>query len=201
MQLLLCGCSMVASVLLMPVRSISSVFSGFTASIQRLSQEIHRTRKTVAPQRSVDPMGEARRRQLEQQRQQQEAALAVQKAADRQRREDARLRCELFYERYARQLAGAFDRERFEAFVERYMGENVAPDLIEHREQLLKDMIIDSLGKSPTPKFASMTELAAFFAARRQEIEELPHDEDAKDAYRIQLNKQEDEALRKLLKP
>ena len=117
------------------------------------------------------------------------------------RREEAQLRSELLYERHARQLAVSFPRERFEQFMERYMGEATPPDLVEQRELLLKETILDSLGTATIPKFASMTDLAAFFAARRQEIEELPHDEDAKDAYRIQLNKQEDEALRKLLKP
>ena len=117
------------------------------------------------------------------------------------RREEARLRSELLYERHARQLAASFPRERFEQFMERYMGEATPPDLVEQRELLLKETILDSLGTATIPKFASMTDLAAFFAARRLEIDELPHDEEAKDAYRIQLNKQEDEALRKLLKP
>ena len=119
----------------------------------------------------------------------------------RRRREEARLRSELSYERHARQLSASFPRERFEQFMDRYLSAETPPELVEQREQLLKEMIVDSLGTNPAPKFASMTDLAAFFAARRREIDELPHDEDAKDAYRIQLNKQEDEALRKLLKP
>ncbi len=118
-----------------------------------------------------------------------------------QRREEARLRSELLYERHARQLASSFPRDRFEQFMERYMGEATSPDLVEQRELLLRETILDSLGKSPAPKFSSMTELAEFFAARRLEIDALPHDEDAKDAYKVQLNKQEDEALRKLLQP
>ena len=116
-------------------------------------------------------------------------------------REEARLRCELLYERHARQLSGSFPRERFVQFVERYMGEGTSPDLVEQRELLLKEMILDSLGTATAPKFATMTELAAFFEARRQEIENLPHDEEIKDTYRTQLNRQEDEALRKFLRP
>lgn len=117
------------------------------------------------------------------------------------RREEAQLRSELLYERHARQLTSSFPRERFEQFMDRYLSADTPPELVERREQLLKEMILDSLGTTTAPKFASMTELAAFYADQRKEIEKLPHDEDAKDAYRIQLNKQEDEALRKLLKP
>ena len=125
----------------------------------------------------------------------------VEQHAAQQRREEARLRSDLLYERHARQLAASFPRERFVQFVERYMGEGTAPDLVEQRELLLKEMILDSLGTATAPKFPTMTELATFFEARRQEINQLPHDEYIKDTYRTQLNKQEDEALRRFLKP
>lgn len=116
-------------------------------------------------------------------------------------REESRLRTELLYERHARQLSASFPRERFEQFVERYMGPDTAPELVEQRELLLKEMIVDSLGTNTAPKFPTMTELAAFFEVRRQEIEKLPHDENVKDNYRTQINRQEDEALRRFLKP
>ena len=125
----------------------------------------------------------------------------VEQHAAQQRREEARLRSDLLYERHARQLAASFPRERFVQFVERYMGEGTAPDLVEQRELLLKEMILDSLGTATAPKFPTMTELATFFEARRQEINQLPHEEHVKDTYRTQLNKQEDEALRRFLKP
>ena len=81
------------------------------------------------------------------------------------------------------------------------MGPDTAPELVEQRELLLKEMIVDSLGTNTAPKFPTMTELAAFFEVRRQEIEKLPHDENVKDNYRTQINRQEDEALRRFLKP
>ena len=121
--------------------------------------------------------------------------------ATRRRCHEARLRSDLLYERNARLLAGSFSRERFEQFMNRYLGNDTSPDLVEKREQLLREMIMDSLGTTPAPKFASMTDLAAFFAARRHEISALPHADDVKDAYIVQLNKQEDEALRRFLKP
>lgn len=117
------------------------------------------------------------------------------------RREEARLRSELFYERYARQLTASFPRERFEQFMERYLNDETAPDLVEQREQLLKEMILDSLGTTTAPKFDSIADLAAFFAGIRREIGRLPHSDDVKDVYLVQVNKQEDEALRKILKP
>lgn len=121
------------------------------------------------------------------------------KAAAR-RREDARLRCELFYQQYARQLGTTFPRKRFDQFVERYLSDSSSPEEVEQREQMLKQMMLDSLGTSTPVKFTSMAELGAY-QARREEIDRLPHDEEVKDTYRIQLNKQEDEALRRMLKP
>lgn len=124
-------------------------------------------------------------------------------AAAAKRREDARMRCELTYHQYARQLGTSFSRKRFDQFLERYMNDQLPPDFVEQREQLLKEMLIESLGTAhkSVPKFTTMTELAAYFDARRHEVEQLPHDEDVKDSYRTQLNKQEDEALRRFLKP
>lgn len=139
-------------------------------------------------------------RERQQQLEEQKLAEAQRLSAE-QRREEARLRSDLLYERHARQLAASFPRERFVQFVERYMGERTAPDLVEQRELLLKEMILDSLGTATAPKFPTMTELATFFEVRRQEINQLPHDEYIKDTYRTQLNKQEDEALRRFLKP
>lgn len=117
------------------------------------------------------------------------------------RREESRLRSELLYERHSRQLTASFPRERFQQFVEKYMGPETAPELVEQREQLLKEMIVDSLGTNTTPKFSTMTELAAFFESRRREIDNLPHDDQIKDTYQTQLNRQEDEALKRFLKP
>ena len=203
MLLLLCVCSQVASALLFPpVRFVRNTLRELLNSVRRVRREVNQIARSKQAHRSVtDPVADERARQQAAERLRENAVVQAQREAARLQREEAILRSELFYERHSRQLAGSFDRGRFEQFVERYMSDGTAPELVEQREQLLKEMIVDSLGKSPALKFASMTELAAFFAARRQEIEELPHDEDAKDAYRIQLNKQEDEALRKLLKP
>lgn len=199
--------------ILLPVGMTMWSFTGRRLiSLSRAASKTERQRlhdQQVAEQRRREQLArelELMRAAPERERHQREAEALAGVERERvesanRRREEAQLRCELIYERHARQLTGSFPRDRFEQFVERFMGEPVPPELVEQREQLLKEMIVDSLGTNPAPKFSSMTELAAFFAARRKEIEELPHDEDAKDAYRIQLNKQEDEALRKLLKP
>ena len=151
----------------------------------------------VRPSRPLSPEQEQQQREAESLAR---VAREAEETASR-RREEARLRSDLLYERNARLLSGSFPRERFEQFMNRYLGNDTTPDLVEKREQLLREMIMDSLGTTPAPKFASMTDLAAFFAARRQEISDLPHADDVKDAYIVQLNKQEDEALRRFLKP
>ncbi len=171
--------------------------------------------------------GNARLRQIlaeQERRQQQQAALEWERTAPererrrleaearslieqgeaeraKRRREEARLRSELVYQQYARQLGASFPRKRFDQFIERYLSDNSSPDEVEQRERMLKQMMLDSLGTSTPTKFSSMSELSAYYQARRDEIDRLPHDEEVKDTYRIQLNKQEDEALRRMLKP
>ena len=87
----------------------------------------------VVPSRPLSP-------ELEEQQREAELMARVAREAEEtasRRREEARLRSELLYERHARQLTAAFPRERFEQFIERYMGEATSPDLVEQRELLL----------------------------------------------------------------
>ena len=140
-------------------------------------------------------------------RQRQESQIQAAKDAELQaeaqkRREECRLRCELLYERNSRPLATAFPRDRFEQFLARYMHDGLAAESVEQREELLKETIRETLGTSDsqTPKFRTVSEIAAHFEARRQELEQLPHGEEIVDHYRVQINKQEDEVLRRFLK-
>jgi hypothetical protein len=82
------------------------------------------------------------------------------------------------------------------------MHDGLAAEFVEQRDELLKETIRETLGTSDsqTPKFRSVTEIAAYFEGRRQELQELPHGEEVIDHYRVQINKQEDEALRRFLK-
>ncbi len=184
-------------------RIVESVRAASLARKKRKEQRHAATLRSQERQAIVRPSSPLSP-ELEQQQREAESMARVAREAEEtasRRREEARLRSDLLYERNARLLAGSFSRERFEQFMNRYLGNDTSPDLVEKREQLLREMIMDSLGTTPAPKFASMTDLAAFFAARRQEISDLPHADDVKDAYIVQLNKQEDEALRRFLKP
>lgn len=171
--------------------------------VRTIVASVRANQRVVAPMPIKEPpRQESEAQLLERARRLEEMRLAeVQKLVDERRREEARLRSELLYDRHARQLAASFPRERFEQFVERYMSEATAPELVDQREQWLKEMMMDSLGTVTIPKFASLSDLATFFSDRRRDIDKLPHAEDLKDIYHKQLNKQEDEALRRLLKP
>lgn len=173
MLLLLCVCSQLAAVFLFPPgRFVRNTLIELLNSVRR---EVNQIAKSKQAHRSVtDPVADELARQQAAERLRENAVVQAQREAARLQREEAILRSELLYERHSRQLAGSFDRGRFEQFVKRYMSDGTAPDVVEQREQLLKEMIVDSLGKNPTLKFASMTELAAFFAARRQEIASSP---------------------------
>ncbi len=181
-------------------------------SARKLNQTVRRSLTKLKPKpqiiatvpQPVQPETDTERQAREQRKRESELQARILREAEadaRRRREESRLRCDLLYERHARQLSGSFRRERFEQFIDRYMNDQTDPDLVEQREKLLKEMIVDSLGSANTAKFASITELATYFDARRQEIDNLPHPAEVKEAYQIQLNKQEDEALRRLIKP
>lgn len=133
---------------------------------------------------------------------QQAAIVAEQRAVAQKRREDGRLRCELLYERHAQQLLTYFPRKRFAQLLDRYLHDRVPADEIEQREQWVKEAIRESIGAetSKTPKFQSVAEIAAYFEARRKELEQLPHSEEVIEHYIVQINKNEDDALRKFLK-
>ena len=190
-------------------QTLAAIFGPLWRWPARMSQEfvasIVRARRQIAarpPTPRVDPEQEEIARQQQAERLREESLRQEQLRSDQQRRDQARLRSELLYEKHARQLASAFPRDRFDQFLQRYLNDQTAPELVEQREGLLKEMIIDSLGTSSSafPKFASIAELAAFFVARREEIEKLPHSAEVRESYLMQLNRQEDEALRRLLK-
>ncbi len=185
-------------------KTLHAARAASVASQKRLSEQraaTQRLRELQAAARQQERIGPEWERQQQDAEERTRIERATAETANR-RREEARLRSELFYERHARQLAASFPRERFEQFVQRYLSGDTAPELVEQREELLKEMIVDSLGtKGTNPKFASITELSAFYAARREEIDNLPHSDEIKDAYSVELNKQEDESLRRYLKP
>ena len=185
-------------------RLIVDIIHAASAAARRRQQTRHTAKLHSQERQRFVVLPEPLSPEQVQQQREAEALTRVTREAEetaKRRREEARLRSELFYERHARQLAALFPRERFDLFVDRYMGGATDAQLVEQREQLLREMILDSLGTTTPPKFASMTELSSFFAARREEINALPHSDDVKDAYTVQLNKQEDEALKRFLKP
>ncbi len=120
--------------------------------------------------------------------------------AERKRREEALLRVELLYERRARELSTVFPRDRFDAFVKKYMNDEVSVEWVEEREKLLQETIADAVGTMNDIKFDSLQSLATYFDQRREEIRAMSVSDDVRDAYEVQLNKQEDAALRKFLR-
>ncbi len=120
--------------------------------------------------------------------------------AERKRREESLLRVELLYERRARELSSIFPRERFDAFVKKYMNDEMSVEWIEEREKLLQDTIADAVGAMTDIKFDSLQALADYFEQRRAEIKAMSIADDVRDSYIVQLNKQEDAALRKFLR-
>lgn len=208
--LIAAGYALVVCWIILPVLATIRDFLAHSVSgasrFNRPNPSYHREperRPEVRPVVATPPMSESQRAaeaaRIEAENRRTEE-LNQQRLVASKRREEARLRMELLYERHARELSAIFPRERFDAFIKKYLNDEVGVDSVEEREKLLRETINDALGTTSDIKFGSIQELAAYFQQRREEIQAMPFSDDVRDAYLVQLNKQEDAALRKFLR-
>ncbi len=161
---------------------------------QRRAEENRRQQEQRDWERAAPERERLRQLQEEQQRKQK---------SDQNRREEARLECDLLYQRHASQLASFFPPERYEALASQHLSEEHAAEDVEQRAARLQQMIRDCLDASPgsDAKFKSLQEVAAYFDDRRKEIDNLPYDDDTKGTFRTLVNGQEEAAVRRFLSP
>ncbi len=90
----------------------------------------------------------------------------------RRRRDDARLRCELFYALHAPEIAARFTREQFTQYLRDFLGDHVAPELVEERADRLQEIIREHAERTnPKPKLHDIAALAGWYVAKKAEIE------------------------------
>lgn len=129
-------------------------------------------------------------------------AEADRKSADQRRREAIRLECELLYDRHAAPLHDAFPRQRFETYLTQALADSLSPELIEQRAEKLRHLIQDLVEQAAPrrQKFSDIQAISAHFEARRQELDTLPYDDEAKASLRAIINMQESTSIQELLK-
>jgi len=122
------------------------------------------------------------------------------KGEAQKRREDARASCELFFGLHAAEIGSRYPRDQFDAFVAKYMTDKHAPEDVERRAEQLQALIEQhrELVK-PTPRFATIEELARWFQEQKQRIESLPIEEKAKRTHLVELNQRYSELTSELL--
>lgn len=115
---------------------------------------------------------------------------AMQQTTDaNKRRADARVACELLYRLYSHDIGERFPKEYFDDFVQRYLGNEHAPELVEERAGQLRETIKQHYEQiNPPDKFTDLQQLARWYTKHKQEIERLDVDQSYKDDYLIQLN-------------
>lgn len=146
---------------------------------------------------------EARRRAAEQarnaERQQRERSFLQ---SDQRRRDDARLECQLFYDRHANRLQEKFPRERLHEYFAAYLTDGHPVEAVEQRARLLLEMFQECLDGQPVgaTAFPSLAEIASHFRQRRAELKALPYDQETRDSLLVAVNQQEEAAIQEFLR-
>lgn len=168
-----------------------------TAELSRQQQEHRRVQEQEDWNRSAPDRERAQRETEDRRTREQQQATS-----DRHRRENARLRCLMLYDRHATELATRFSRERLETYFATYLTDQHLPEAVEERGKLLERLIEDAAGGNVSKNAPqTLDEIAGYFRKRRDEIQALPFDVDVKDTFLSLLNTQEEDAIRRFFQP
>ena len=139
---------------------------------------------------------EARKREREAEEQ---AAKASQDAQHKTK--FARTECELLYNGYASELESLLPRKEFERFLKKHLSASQPPEHIDRYATLLKKTIQRYLkiAKRRPSSFKNIPDIAGHFQDARQEIDELPYDEETKQTLVAHLSMAEEQAIERFL--
>src|SRR5207302_9974376 len=108
----------------------------------------------------------------------------------RRRREESRVRCEMFYALYSPEIGPRFPKEAFADFCQRYLGDDRTPEDVERRAgQLLETMQQHLRQTGRRTSRLGVAELAAWYQQAQAQMSGLPVDERQKRLLLAQLNK------------
>jgi hypothetical protein len=175
-------------VLAPPFRAMGRISERGAARRRQRELDQQRQRDTEASRR----LSEERERQskVELERRKTERAKATEEQGTAQRRrDDARARCDVFYEIHAPELLKRFPRETYDDFKKRYFGEDKPADQVEKRADELLVVLRQHLEKiDPPKKTTDVASLTKWYEDTRRKIEALQIDERSIKAQVAQLN-------------
>ncbi|MBN8625043.1 MAG: hypothetical protein J0M17_06115 [Planctomycetes bacterium] len=120
-------------------------------------------------------------------------------AQNQLRRTEARAACERLYCLHESIIASRFPRDRFTAFLDRYLGDDHAPEEVETQAEELKQLIeAHRLKADPPAKLASLGDIAAWFEEQKAQIEQV-NDEQLRRTLLVQLKAKYAEAIARIL--
>ncbi len=178
----------------------ASASAGSAAHRRQLDRE-----KRAAEKKKQQDQIEWERRAPDRERANQEASQLREaenrkKGEAQKRRSDARADCEMLFQLYAVDISSRFPRESLDEWIKKYMGDDQTPDDVEHRAEQLRKMIIHHREQvRPTPKFATLPELAIWFQSQKEQIDQLPVDDRLKRMLTANLNVRNAELMNQLL--
>lgn len=129
------------------------------------------------------------------------AARAQVEAEYRRRREDSRAAALREYQKYAPRLKDRmFARSDFDQYLERYMGDNQPPDVVESRGQSLIASFEEMLHDVEPPKKQRTTEsLITWYQEQEAKIRAMPLEDKQKNVHLVLLRRKFDELMRQHL--
>ena len=150
----------------------------------------------------IDPVQtQIQREQLEEQRRE-EAVRRDRANAEHQRREAARLRLQVLYDRHRWELKDRLPERQLLAYFDKFITDSLDPVVYEERVMLLEQMLTDRLqsqGVSNRRRATSMEEILQDFAEQEAKFRVLVSDPDIFETMRAILAETRDEQLRKFL--
>ena len=121
-------------------------------------------------------------------------------ACDQQEREQARLACDLVFERFAVECGPRFTRERYNEMANKYLSDDLDIDTFTHRSAQLEQLIRQQAAAvSPAVRFQSLTDLMSWYQQQRAIIAALEIEQIFKDDLLIQLHERYAEFAERLV--
>ncbi len=155
-------------------------------------EEVHRvearSRETEAWERAAP----------EREREQEEAAARRdEELRARKRRDDARFQCLLYHSRHAEALAAKVSRKTLDAFLARYLSDEVDPEIVEQRAAQLCENLRECLhgSRAGGTAFATLDDLADHFRRQRDQVAALPFPDDARESLLTTIARAEEAAI------
>jgi hypothetical protein len=117
-----------------------------------------------------------------------------------QRREDARVACEMLFQLHAHALGDRFSKEVFEDFMRRYLGDARAPEDVESRAKQLQEIILQHVQQiDPPAPTHTIDSLTKWYQQTKALIDSLDVAERYKQAQLISLNRRYVDLMQALL--